>query len=106
MNAADENVIVTGGAVVIAVTTLRDMLPPERGGTGAGFQPRHLLGGMAATTLLLLVGEAAPETAKGFAVVMATVAFLYSGANIMESFFTGADVSKRPNRPEGGKPIG
>lgn len=87
MTAQDENVIVTSGAVVIAVTTARDMLPPERGGTGEGFQPRHLLGGMAATTLLLLAGEAAPELAKAFAIMTATVAFLYGGANILEAFF-------------------
>ena len=89
MTAQDENVIVTCGAVVIAVTQARDMLPPERGGTGEGFQPRHLLGGMAATTLLLLAGEFAPELAKAFAIMTATIAFLYSGANILEDFFQG-----------------
>lgn len=94
MTARDENVIVTSGAVVIAVTTARDMLPPERGGTGEGFQPRHLLGGMAATTLLLLAGEGAPELAKAFAVMTATVAFLYGGANILEAFFI-EDAPKR-----------
>lgn len=106
MTAQDENIIVTSGAVVIATTTLRDMLPPERGGKGEGFQPRHLLGGMAATTLLLLLGQGAPEIAKAFAITSATVMFVYSGANIMEAFFTGADVSKRPGRPVGGKEIG
>lgn len=87
MTEQDENVIVTCGAVVIGVTTLRDMLPPERGGLGDGFQPRHLLGGMAATTLLLLAGEGAPELAKAFAIMTATIAFLYGGANILEKFF-------------------
>ena len=87
MTDTDENVIVTCGAVVIAVTTARDILPPERGGLGEGFQPRHLLGGMAATTLLLLAGEAAPELAKAFAIMTATVAFLYGGANVLEAFF-------------------
>lgn len=95
MNAADENIIVTSGAVVIGVTTLRDMLPPERGGLGIGFQPRHLIGGMAATTFLLLAGEAAPELAKAFAIMTATIAFLYGGANIMESFFLGTDETKK-----------
>ncbi len=98
MNAQDENVIVTAGAVVIATTTLRDMLPPERGGLGVGFQPKHLLGGMAATTLLLLAGEAAPELAKAFAVMTATIAFLYGGANIMESFFLGTNETKKGKR--------
>lgn len=98
MNAHDESVIVTCGAVVITVTTLRDMLPPERGGLGDGFQPRHLLGGMAATTILLLLGEPAPELAKAFAIMTATVAFLYGGANIMESFFLGQESGKGRRR--------
>lgn len=95
MTGQDENVIVTCGAVVIATTTLRDMLPPERGGLGEGFQPTHLLGGMAATTLLLLLGEAAPELAKAFAIMTATVAFLYGGANILEDFFQGPERGKK-----------
>jgi hypothetical protein len=99
MTAQDENVIVTCGAVVIAVTTARDFLPPERGGLGTGFEPKHLLGGMAATTLLLLAGEGAPELAKAFAVMTATVAFLYGGANILETFFFGEE-QKRSSRRE------
>lgn len=95
MTGHDESVIVTCGAVVVTTTTLRDMLPPERGGIGIGFQPRHLLGGMAATTLLLLLGEPAPELAKAFAIMTATVAFLYGGANIMESFFLGTDETRK-----------
>lgn len=87
MTGQDENTILTCGAVVIATTTVRDMLPPERGGLGVGFQPKHLLGGMAATTLLLLAAEGAPELAKAFAIMTATVAFLYGGANILEDFF-------------------
>lgn len=89
MSSGDENTIVLSGAIVIATTTLRDMLPPERGGLGDGFQPTHLLGGMAATTLLLIAGEGAPELAKAFAIMSATVAFLYGGANILETFFQG-----------------
>lgn len=91
MTAADENTIVTCGAVVIGITTLRDMLPPERGGKGEGFQPTHLLGGMAATTMLLLAGQGAPQVAKAFAIMTATIAFLYSGANMAEQFFTGQE---------------
>lgn len=99
MNPSDESTILTCGGIVIATVTLRDLLPPERGGSAQGFVPKHLLGGMAATTLLLVAGMGAPELAKGFAIIMATVSFLYSGANVMESFFTDVDVSKRPNRP-------
>lgn len=96
MQASDENLIVTSGAVVIGISTLRDMLPPERGGLGTGFQPRHLLGGMAATTLMLLLGEGAPELAKAFAVMTATVAFLYEGAGMMEQFFAIQEPAKEP----------
>lgn len=98
MTSSDENTIVTCGAIVIATTTLRDMLPPERGGLGTGFEPTHLLGGMAATTLLLLAGNGAPELAKAFAIMSATVAFLYGGANIVETFFQGPPERKRKGR--------
>lgn len=93
--------IVTSGMVIIGITQLRDLLPEDRGGNGEGFQPRHLLGGMAATTMLLLFGEVAPELAKAFAVMTAVIAFVYSGAGIAESFFVGQEEKPRrkPRKP-------
>lgn len=84
---SNERTIINCAFVTIGVSTARDFLPSEKGGTGLGFVPPHVLGGMATFTMLLLADGFVPELAKAFSVLIATIMFLYSGADILQATF-------------------
>lgn len=89
MSAASEDTIITCAFVTIASTVGSDVMPKQYGGREHGFDFRHILGGMAAFTLLLIADKGAPKVASSFAILIATIAFLYNGTPLLERFFTG-----------------
>lgn len=84
-----EDTIITCAFVTIASTTASDVMPKKYGGRATGFDFRHIIGGMAAYTLLLVAAKGAPKVASSFAILIATIAFLYNGTPLLERFFTG-----------------
>jgi hypothetical protein len=84
-----EDTIITSAFVTMASTTASDVMPKKYGGRETGFDFRHIIGGLAAFTLLLLMEKGAPNLASSFAILIGTIAFLYNGTPLLERFFTG-----------------
>lgn len=84
-----EDTIITAAFVTIGSTVAADVMPTKYGGHASGFDFRHIIGGLSAFTLLLLMEKGAPNLAASFAILIGTVAFLYNATPLLERFFTG-----------------
>lgn len=84
--ASPDDTIVTCAFVTIGSTVASDVMPKKYGGRGTGYDFRHIIGGMAAFTLLLLMAKFAGSLASAFAIMTAVIAFLYNGAPLLEKF--------------------
>jgi hypothetical protein len=89
MSSNAEDTIITAAFVTIGSTVASDVMPKKYGGSGHGIDMRHVIGGMAAFTLLLLMEKGAPSLASAFAILIGTIAFLYNATPLLERFFTG-----------------
>lgn len=86
MSAKTDNAILSCAFVTIGSTVASDIMPVKYGGQAKGFDFRHIIGGTAAFTLLLMLGQFADNLAMAFAIMVATIAFLYNGAPLLEAF--------------------
>lgn len=86
MSQNTDSAIVTAAFVTIGSTVAADVMPPKYGGSGKGFDFRHIIGGMAAFTLLLILGQFAGSLAVAFAIMLAVISLLTKGAPVLEAF--------------------
>lgn len=81
-----DTVILTSAIVTAGSTFGRQMLPKDMGGKGALPSARTVIGTAVAFTALSLVAPFAPNFAAMWALLLMTIAFLDTGAPLLEKY--------------------